>query len=163
MKFLKSPYELDLIKISNDIYELKLSTICNTVLEIKFDKDYMLSLYGLFYRLFADKCRFAVQFPITNTTNYFSITGELDSTEDFAIITITQYDMFNHTNRYQIVSDLDNEYLEILFTFEHYVADYMEDDEYEIYNECDAIDYLAEQLSVLIDDRQNNLKSFDKA
>ena len=113
MHFSNSTYQLDLVQISERVFSLKLYTdniIRTDILEVKFDPDYLLSLYGLFDQLFINGVPFSVMFPMTDTMNTYKISAEYDTSRDWALITITHQSIYGQINTYTVISNLDEEY-----------------------------------------------------
>lgn len=155
MKFLNSPYELNIEKINNNIFVLRLSTICNTILEIKFDSDYLLSLYGYLDNLYINSVNFEIIFPLTSTVEFFKITG-LFRMEDYNVeLIITQQNIYGLENKYSIIIEAGEEFGSLLTTIEEYIFDYLTEQELEDY--CSDMDSMCMELMCKSDGRQYNL------
>lgn len=157
MIFLNSPYTLNFDRISRDMFILQVKTEYNILLEIRFDPDYMMSLFGLFDGLFLNGIPFKVLFPLTSTVEVFSIEAKYDDNRDNAIINITQQNIFGQEKVYTIISDLDDEYLQILDAFDYYIAEYLSPQELNEY--CEDFDSFSLELAYRANDRQSVLKS----
>ena len=156
MHFSNSTYQLDLVQISERVFSLKLYTdniIRTDILEVKFDPDYLLSLYGLFDQLFINGVSFSVLFPMTDTMNTYKISAEYDTSRDWALITITHQSIYGQINTYTVISNLDEEYLQILDEFDQYIYPYLSPEELE------DLDSASVDLTFKIEDRQRKMKA----
>ena len=160
MYFSNSTYQMDLVQLNDNMFAFKIYTgtiIRNDIFEIRFDPEYMLSLYGLFDQLFINGVPFTVMFPITDTFNVYEISVEYDNPRDNAIITITHKNIYgSEARKYEIITDLEEEFLQILDAFDQYMYAYLSPEELEFVIE--DLDSASIDLSYKIFDRQSKLQ-----
>ena len=107
MKFQKSPYELDL-KYDDKWFYLILSINKQYILDIKFDTEYLLSMYGFFYSTFVNSVPFGITFPPTNRFESISMYCHFFEGNSYKLI-IEKTALNKESTRYEIIIDPDAE------------------------------------------------------
>lgn len=145
MTFQKSPYELDL-RYDDKWFYLVLSINKQYILDIRFDTEYLLSMYGFFYSAFVNSVPFGITFPPTNRFESISIYCHYQEGNCHKL-TIEKTTLNKESIKYEILIDSDaedDEGMLFLEMIEEYVdiyacMDYNVNDEDYDYSDLEAV------------------------